>query len=318
MNPFNPLYEICNSGTNAEKNRDLREFPRIIDLELTNACNFRCLMCPTGNLSMKRLTGFMTEEVFECIVDDCKPHKTALRFIGWGEPTMHPDLPRFIKMAHDAGLLTHLNTNGSKMTEELAEDLIEAGLDSIKFSFQGVDKESFAEMRNIDWFPELLDTIRMFSGIRNSRPFPFIAVSTTTTHETPEKIELFRRDMESLVDQVSIGKTVFRFIDQRAVRLSEEEKQTLARLSEFEPDDLHHPKPCPEVFDKLSIHFDGTVAVCCNDYNGVAEMANILKVPISLIWMDKGIEAYREKLANDDYSSKNCDVCYDYLELQNG
>ncbi|MEL0114280.1 MAG: radical SAM protein, partial [Rickettsiales bacterium] len=154
-NPFQPIYDECNAGNSQQKYESLPAFPRLIDLEVTNTCNFRCLMCPTGNYSQHRKAGFMAEETYYKLVEECRPHGTALRYIGWGEPLTHPHIVDFIRAASDANLLTHLNTNGSKMTEEMARALIDAGLKSIKFSFQGVDTKSYAEMRNIDYFDEL-------------------------------------------------------------------------------------------------------------------------------------------------------------------
>ncbi len=49
MNPFRPLYDLCNSPKG-----ELIDFPRMIDVELTSSCNYRCLMCPTGNRSLAR------------------------------------------------------------------------------------------------------------------------------------------------------------------------------------------------------------------------------------------------------------------------
>ncbi|KKK49106.1 hypothetical protein LCGC14_3138430, partial [marine sediment metagenome] len=31
----------------------------------------------------------MTDEIFEKILEEIAPHKTAVRFIRWGEPTIH-------------------------------------------------------------------------------------------------------------------------------------------------------------------------------------------------------------------------------------
>ena len=150
MNPFSPIYRACNQGNSQLKFAELPVFPRLLDIELTNTCNFRCLMCPTGTFAMKRSKGFMDPAVFYKILDEAAPHGAALRFIRWGEPLLHPQLAEFIAAAKERGLLTHINTNGSKLNQATMERLVDAGLDSIKFSFQGVDRQSFSEMRNID------------------------------------------------------------------------------------------------------------------------------------------------------------------------
>ena len=48
MNQLQPLYDGFNSGDPADKLAALPKFPLMVDIEVTSACNFRCLMCPTG------------------------------------------------------------------------------------------------------------------------------------------------------------------------------------------------------------------------------------------------------------------------------
>lgn len=318
MNPFQPLYDACNSGDSAQKYADLPDFPHTIDLEPTSSCNFRCLMCPTGNLSLKRDAEFMKWATFEAIADQAADHGTALRLIGWGEPTLHPLLPRMIRYAHERGLLTHLNTNGSKITPEYAFDLVDAGLSSIKFSFQGVDRQSYAEMRQVNFFDGMIEAIKHMKRVRGYRSLPYIAASTSITYEKPEVVDLFRRRLEQYVDHLSIGKTIFDFMDLKAVRLKPAQKDMLRRLKLAATDPKRHPDPCPEVFGKLSVHANGDIVVCCNDYDGTVNLGNVNRTPIIKMWRHPKIEAYRERLARKDYDAPLCESCYDYQELTTG
>jgi MoaA/NifB/PqqE/SkfB family radical SAM enzyme len=315
LNPFATHYDRCNTGTNAAKRETLADFPHLVDIELTNACNFRCLMCPTGNLSLKRPAGFMAAATFARIVDQCAPHTTALRFIGWGEPLLHPELVQFVWDADAACLPTHINTNGSKLTQDMARSLILAGLSSIKFSFQGVDRASYRAMRNVDFFEPLLAVIRMVHEMRGSRLRPFIQVSTTTTDETPEEIEFFKRRVAPYADHVTVGQTVFGHMDLGAARLSAVDKARLVKFAKAEDaTKLRHPEPCPEVNDKLTIQWDGSVRVCCNDFEGVTDLGNVNDRPLADIWRAEVIEAYRERLARDEYSGPLCGTCFHYME----
>ena len=315
MNPFTAHYAQCNTGDPADKWRDLPEFPHLIDVEPTSACNFRCLMCPTGNFALERTAEFMEAATFESIATQCRPYSTALRFIGWGEPLLHPLIAAFVWFASQRGLDTHLNTNGSKLDEMLALDLIRTGLKSIKFSFQGVDRKSYAEMRNKDWFEELIGRMRMFRELRGKHTLPWIAASTSITYETPEMVAAFEERVGPLVDQLGIGNTIFDYMDMSAVRLRPAERAMLEKLRAFESTNKRHPVPCPEVYDKLSIHADGSVVVCCNDYNGTVELGNVNETPIKEIWRHPKIEAYRERLARKDYNAPLCKDCYDYADL---
>lgn len=116
----------------------------------------------------------MTRDTFQALLDKTAPFRSALRFIGWGEPTMHPNLAKFVYLAAEAGRLTHLNTNGSLLLTRplLAQDLVASGLSSIKFSFQGTDPESYYAMRRTDFFDDLLRSIARVRAVRgfNAQP----------------------------------------------------------------------------------------------------------------------------------------------------
>jgi len=318
VNPFQHLYDACNTGDPAEKLANLPDFPRLIDVELTSSCNFKCLMCPTGNKSLKRKATFMKSKVWNRIIGQCLQQDTAIRLIGWGEPLLHPQVIYFIKDAAHAGLLVHVNTNASHINLGTAAPLVQAGLASIKFSFQGVDKKSYAEMRQIDFFDGMLDAIKIMRRARGSARLPYMAASTSITYETEEQVEEFRDKLAPLVDHLGIGRTIFDFMDLSAVRLKPDQIALLTRLKELCTDEKKHPDPCPEVFDKLSIHADGSVVVCCNDYDGVTDLGNVLDRPIAEIWHHPQMEGYRERLARKEYTGPLCSVCYDYAGLTNG
>lgn len=233
-NPFTPLYQACNAGNSRHKFDNLPDFPRLLDVEMTNLCNFRCLMCPTGNFSQKREKGFMSPAVFGRIVEEIAGRGTGLRFIRWGEPLMNPDLISYLKAAKTAGALLHLNTNGSHLTEEMAHDLLAVPIDSIKFSFQGVDRASYAEMRNIDYFEELIGKIELLTRLRGDADKPYVQVSTTITYETPDMVETFERQFQPLADAVNVGRTSFDWMDLNAVRLRPNEVEMLRKLKNME------------------------------------------------------------------------------------
>ena len=315
MNPFAAIYKSCNSGDPAEKYADLPDFPSVIDIEPTGLCNFKCLMCPTGVNALGRPQGFMKWEVWKKVVDECEPHGTALRPYGWGEPTLHPRIVDMIACASDAGLMTHMNTNGSRLDQTLAERLIKAGLTSLKFSFQGVDRDSYAEMRGIDFFESLIDRIEMVRTIRGNRKKPWLAVSTSTTNEPEWMVRQFIARVAPLVDELHVGSTIFGFFDPSGARVSDEVKDKIISLAARERAGKQHPVPCPQVFDSLSIHWDGKAAVCCNAYGNVGTFGNVADTSVAELWRHQVIEAYRKRLAVKDYDAPLCRVCWDYMDL---
>jgi len=315
-NPFQPIYQICNAGNSKEKLKNLPSFPRSIDIELTNSCNFKCLMCPTGNLSQTRKTGFMNDEVYYEILNNIREYKTPIRFIRWGEPTMHPKLIQYISAAKKEEILCHINTNGSYLNKDNIVELIDSGLDSIKFSFQGVDAKSYSEMRNIDYYDELIAIIKLFHETRGDNKKPYIHVSTTVTYEDANTIRQFKDELIKITDLVTVGRTVLEHIDINETRLGKEEMDTIKWLKEQESVVKKHPE-CPEVFDKLSINWDGSVSACCFDHDNKMTIGDIRVQSLKEIWNSCKINKYREALAEMQHDKfELCKSCYDYHGLE--
>jgi len=181
-------------------------------------------MCPVGTGTMKRQQGFMDINTCENIIRNIEGKDIPIRFIRWGEPTLHRDYIKFIKMAKDSGIKVHMNTNGTLLNEKQIKELIDIGLDSIKFSFQGVDRQSYLEMRNNDYFDELINKIKSFYELRGNKQKPYIQVSTTITYESKEKVKNFKELISPYCDLVTVGRTILEHIDLDKVKLNETEK----------------------------------------------------------------------------------------------
>lgn len=100
----------------------------------TAGCNFRCHFCynpllvlPQGGLDdkikkEKGLSPLSTEDLFLFL--ESRIGRLDGVVITGGEPTLHPDLPAFIKKIKDLGYLVKLDTNGTNpdLVEKLIKD----------------------------------------------------------------------------------------------------------------------------------------------------------------------------------------------------
>lgn len=315
-NPFLPVYAQGNSRSSREKYDTLPDFPQYIDIELTNLCNFRCLMCPTGTRSLTRDSGMMDPALFYSILDQVKERQTPLRFIRWGEPTLHPKLLEFLAAAKRHGIICHMNTNGSKMDDAMLQALVDLPLDSIKFSFQGVDQKSYREMRNTDFFDDLLKVARRLYDLRGTREFPYIQVSTTITYESRAQVKAFLDYVAPFTDRATVGMTMLSHIDMDKVFLGEEEKKMLEYLRSQERIVRKHPE-CPEVFEKLSINWDGTVTACCSDSDNKMLIGDLKRQSLAEIWKSDVLNQYRDLLVDMRHDEiEFCSGCWDNSSLR--
>ena len=102
--------------------------PAYVQLELTTMCNNRCFFC-YNHLTHGHTADLDTQQ-FKKIIDELADAGVVLCNFNGGEPLLRPDLFELVDYALELGLETHLNTNGTLITDELAS--------KIKARFNGV------------------------------------------------------------------------------------------------------------------------------------------------------------------------------------
>ncbi len=97
----------------------LLDYPdNIAAIIFTQGCNFRCGFCynpmlvwPTDKKNKKGLSLIKEKDLFLFL--ESRLNRLDGVVISGGEPTIHNDLPMFIKKIKDLGLLVKLDTNGT-------------------------------------------------------------------------------------------------------------------------------------------------------------------------------------------------------------
>jgi radical SAM protein with 4Fe4S-binding SPASM domain len=303
----------------ADGHSKIGEFPINIDIELTNCCNMNCLMCPTGTGISKRPHGYLEKSIYQKVLQEADGKDTAFRFIRWGEPLLHPQAAEFIAAAKEKGILCHINTNGSLLDAENIRRLLDTGLDSIKFSFQGVDAQSYSEMRQRGDYHKLLDAISLLHRLRGRGGAPYIHIGTTITYESEKAVESFKNEVSGICDLVTVGKTSMENVKDLAnANLNEKQKTLLYSLKDRQTLHKVRYRCCPDVFGKLSVDWDGRVTACCNDYDGEMILGNIQNDTLADLYNhNQQLYQYRKLLSRRDYDAiPRCSRCYDYNSFQ--
>jgi len=90
----------------------LIDFPgRIATVLFTPGCNLRCPFCHNWRLVLEPKGPFLSEENVFQILESRKRFVDAVVITG-GEPTMHPDIPQFLKKLKQRGFAVKMDTNG--------------------------------------------------------------------------------------------------------------------------------------------------------------------------------------------------------------
>jgi len=126
--------------------------PFIVFIDPASSCNFKCTFCPTGHRDMiaetGRFQGVMKFDVFRKVIDDLgefdKPIK-VLRMYKDGEPFLNKRLAEMIAYARKSGHIDYIDTttNGTFISPDRVGPVLEAGIDKINISVDGMNEETY-------------------------------------------------------------------------------------------------------------------------------------------------------------------------------
>src|SRR5579862_2439060 len=167
--------------------------PFIIFTDPASSCNFKCTFCPTGHRDMiaetGRYQGVMKLDVFKKIIDDLgefdKPIK-VLRMYKDGEPFLNKRLADMIAYAKRSKRVDYIDTttNGTFLSPERLGPVLEAGIDKINISVDGMTEETYIKftgfkfdfrkfVENVKWLYDNKGNCEVVSRYRaNSLPKP--------------------------------------------------------------------------------------------------------------------------------------------------
>ena len=113
--------------------------PSRVQMEVNNACNLDCVMCPRHELPVELEE--MDTTVFKASIDQiCKFGIKQVDIGGWGEVTYHKDFVEIIRYATAKGLEISMTTNGLLLKKEKLQVLLDEGVKNLTFSIDSLER----------------------------------------------------------------------------------------------------------------------------------------------------------------------------------
>ena len=140
---------------------------RLLNIELFGGCNYACEMCPQSEpgreLDFKKL---LPIDTYKKIIDDALGHGLeAVSLHGSGEPMLSKHFIEAIAYAKSVGITCFSFTNGYLLTEERSKKIVDSGLDVLRISVIGYDRESYKRWMKKDAFEDVRENAIVFSEI---------------------------------------------------------------------------------------------------------------------------------------------------------
>lgn len=268
--------------------------PFVIFVDPADSCNFKCNFCPTGDSELMKKVGrpfkVMNFELYKKIIDDIcefdKPIK-VLRLYKDGEPLLNKKLPEMIKYAKDKECAEKIDTttNASLLTNERSLALIEAGLDRINISIEGINKEQYMNFSKIDIdFEKLVENVKFFYDNKKQCE---VLVKINGDILTEDEKQLFLDIFGNHCDRIFIEHIMSCWpeFDVKEVKVNNEFGIYGQEIKEV--------SVCPYPFYSFSINSDGSASTCFLDWSRKLIIGNTEQESVKNIWFGNKMKEYQ-------------------------
>ena len=257
---------------------------------------------------MKRPLGMMSMEIFKQIIDECREiNVDSVKLNLWGESILNKNLIKMIQYAKEnSNLILQFNTNGYHMTPEISEGLIAAGLDKITISLDGISKQTYEKVRRGSNFEKVMANINALLNKKKEKKtqLPLVTLQIIRMAITEHEVDLFVDFWEDRVDYVSVTNIGATTADEKVLSLSLREQNRIGFV------------PCEQLWQRLSVFWDGTVTVCCNDFDGFLAIGKVGVESLKNLWGGDKLTRLRERHKNLNFDGLVCAKCANIVHYE--
>ena len=268
-------------------------FPSHLDIETASACQMRCPMCYTTYMD-DSLKGVMKYDLFTKIVDEAASLGVYSIKLSWrGEPLLNKRIVDMVRYAKANGIKeVAFLSNAEFLTTEMAEALVDAGLDWLSVSADGTGS-IYDEIRRPAVFEETVARVAYMKQYRDGkglvRPLLRVQSIMSAVENNPDE---FKNAWATVVDRMNI--------------IADESRDFAAK-------DLQWDRyfVCAKPWQRMSIAYDGRVHQCISDYGAINILGDVNEMSLYEIWHGPRSEAVREAFRKHRYLEDNepCNIC---------
>lgn len=271
--------------------------PFVLFVDPASACNFNCTFCPTGHRDLidetGRFQGVMKLDLFQKIIDDLAHFDQPLRVLRLykdGEPFLNKNLAAMIRYAKASGRVPYIDTttNGSLITPERLAAVLDAGIDKINVSVDGMNAAQYKEFTGYDFdFDAFVANVKWLYANKGQCE---VVVKIPGELITEAQRQQFFDTFGDHCDRI--------FIENFAPCWPEfdvEEKTGIKITGGIYQQPITPTDTCPYIFYSMSVNADGLVSSCFLDWGRKLVIGDVRQTSVHDIWHGDAMNALRRQ-----------------------
>jgi sulfatase maturation enzyme AslB (radical SAM superfamily) len=314
--------------------------PIKIYFEVTNYCNFHCDFCPVHVST--RPNQHMDFSLFQKGIDEiAAEHLTGtVGFHILGEPLMYPRILDAVRYARSKGLRTEMNTNGSLLTPERVQGLVEAGLDALAISVQLLGEEDHRSRgTNLPfevYYQRVLDALRQVRAMNADMEVVFCLMNKSSHKffdiDAPMRMnwerQANRKKLAGYIVDVSraAGKPLSGARVERGLLWRNLNAPQFIQIDRSTKVYIHpfgdwgnaftsrkvypaHLGTCAYALNNVGVLSSGEVTICCPDYDGSTTLGNLNTTSLRELLSSNQVLAIRQGFKDMKVVHPHCQHC---------
>jgi len=322
---FRKTYNFCLNYLEYKKSVvKLKSLPPQVIIDITNICNLKCPLCPTGLGLLDRNKSRMNFELYEKILDQLKTKTQVIHLYNWGEPLLLHDFPRYCEIAREKGFVISTSSNLTMKLDRLQiKDIVDSGLDRLIVSFDGLTERSYSMYRQGGDHKRLLENLELLIQTKQllRKKYPLIVIQFVRHKGNQKEI----RDLAGIcyklgADKLQIVDILLPFGKGKDPDLIEKwvtEDRLHNKDKSFEFRQSDFGKACEHLWKYPIINHDGSISPCCFVYLSKDDLGDISQLGFKAAWNNEKYQTARRMFAkrkvDDCPPCSSCPLLKSYL-----
>ncbi len=303
------------------------DVPMAIQIGVTNACNLQCEFCEHSSDKFKKVKKENLDcRLVEKFVYNIKENGKKINQIllsGIGEPLVNRQIVDMVKIISESKITDRIGiiSNGTLLDRHLSDSLIDAGLNVLRISLNGLSREDYRKYTGVAIdFERFYENLNYFfqkaceTRKEENRDIKvYIKIMDYMLEDTKDKKNIFMEKFAPICDILNIEHLNIASPDIDYNKFGNRDYERSRRGTDHEKGEI-----CPRVFYEGIISHEGQVLACCHDFwfsPNQLVMGDLRKENFLNIWNGKKFQELRLRILKGDLQGTICENCTEYKGL---
>lgn len=287
--------------------------PYVYNIETTNRCNMRCKMCPRTTM-MTRKNEDINRETFIKVVEQLRPHTDeewkawgdfcertydireddmsenhfflyvipkVIQLHGYGDPLLDKYMAEYVGILHEKGFYSYFSCNPSNINLERTYEILDSGLDYIKYSIESVNDGEHKAIRG-----EASNFTESYAKIQEVLKYK----ERNHLHTT---VVITMLDLNRIHQKEDFDKLMDAFKDLDVYIYLKSEDCQWYRKDFHGTNSIHWSEICKHPWMTMTIKSNGEATMCMEDFNNEIVFGNANTQTLKEIWDGEPYKKFR-------------------------